>query len=285
MFQRLFVRSLSFALIAALLSGCSFATRFAYNNLDWLAKREIGKYVSLTREQKQDVDARFDPLWDWHRREELPRYAADLRALANAAQRGLTEQDLRGFLDTGEQWAARLAQRGLPDVAAVIASFDDAQIAEILDKVDEDNADYREKYIEPDEAKRRSNAAKRMRKSLDKRLGSLSSAQRQRVEQWANARQLNAEGWAAEQVRWRDDFAAVLKSRGEPGFAQRLQPLFENNPDELPPALFSSNAYNTRLWIDMILDIDASMSERQRVHLVDHIIEFAEDFEALAQVD
>ena len=285
MLQKLFVRGVSLLLVGALLGGCSFATRFAYNNLDWLSKREIGKYVSLNSEQKQDVDTRFDRLWAWHRAEELPQYAADLRKLAAAARRGFIEDDLRSFLDTGEAWAARLAQRGMPDVAAVIATFDDAQIAEILQQVDEENAEYREKYVEPDASERREASAKRMRKSLDKRLGSLSDSQRQRVAQWANARQLNAEAWAAEQVRWRDAFAAVLATRAEPGFAERLQPLFENNEDDLPPELLSSNAYNTRLWIDMILDIDASLSERQRAHLVEHITEFAEDFEALSRKD
>lgn len=285
MLQRILVRSLSLLLIATLLAGCSFATRFAYNNLDWLAKREIGKYVSLTREQKQDVDTRFDQLWDWHRQQELPQYAADLRALAAAARRGFTDVELRAFLDTGETWWVRLSARGLEDVAAVIATFDDAQVAEVLARVDKDNAEYREKYVDLPEDERRAASAKRMRKSLDKRLGSLRDDQRQRVEQWANARQLNAEGWAAEQARWRKQFEQVLATRAEPDFARRLQPLFENNEAQLPPALISSNAYNTRLWIDMILDIDASLSERQREHLVEHIVDFADDFQALSRKD
>ena len=285
MLQRVLVRGVSLLLLAALLAGCSFATRFAYNNLDWLAKREIGKYVSLTREQKQDVDPRFDALWAWHRTEELPQYAADLRRLATAVERGLNEDDLRSFLDTGEVWWGRLSSRGIDDVAAVIATFDDAQIVEVLEQVDEDNEDYREKYVELPEDERREASAKRMRKSLDKRLGSLRDDQELRVTQWANARQLNAEGWADLQLKWRAEFEQVLATRAEPGFAQRLAPLFENNEDELPPDLISSNAYSTRLWIDMILDIDASMSDRQREHLIEHITEFAKDFEVLSRND
>ena len=285
MLQQNALRSLTALLLVATLSGCSFATRFAYNNLDWLAKREIGKYVSLSSAQKQDVDVRFDALWDWHRREELPQYASDLRALAQAAQQGFTRDQLRAFLDTGEAWWARLSARGMADVAAVIATFDDAQIAEVLERVDEDYAEYREKYVDLSEDDRRDHSAKRMRKSLDKRLGSLRDDQRLRVTQWANARQLNAEAWAQEQLRWRKAFEQVLVTRTEPGFSDRLKPLFQNNEDELPPELLSSNAYNTRLWIDMILDIDKSLSPRQRAHLVDHIAEFAEDFEALSQRD
>ena len=31
----------------SLATGCSTATRFGYNHLDWFAKREIGKYFDM----------------------------------------------------------------------------------------------------------------------------------------------------------------------------------------------------------------------------------------------
>lgn len=266
-----------------MLGGCSLATRFAYNHLDWLASRELAKYVDLTRAQKADVETRFERLWAWHRTHELPVYARDLRALAGQARVGFTEQDLRGFLETGERWGQRLIDEALPDVATVMAGFSDAQIEQILEQIDEENAEYREEYVDLPEDQRRAQSAKRMRKSLRKRLGGLTGQQERRIERWANSRQLNAEGWAAVQDRWREDFAAVLRTRSEPGFAQRLAPLLAPDDDNLPPELLSSNAYNTALWIALILDIDASMTERQRMHLVDHILGFADDFQALSE--
>lgn len=283
MLQSILGRCLSLLLIAAMLGGCSFATRFAYNHLDWLASRELAKYVDLSRAQKADVETRFERLWAWHRQQELPLYAEDLNRLAQQARAGFTDQDLRDFLDTGERWGQRLIAQALPDVATVMAGFSDEQIADILAQVDEENAEYREEYVDLPEDERRAGSAKRMRKSLDKRLGSLSTAQKQRIEQWANSRQLNAEGWAGVQARWRDDFEAVLATRGNPGFAERLGPLLVPDDSDWPPELVSSNAYNTALWVDMILDIDASMTPGQRAHLVDHIEDFARDFKVLSE--
>ena len=56
------------------LVGCS-STTFFYNRLDFLLPWYLESYVDLNQEQRKNLNELLEPFFEWHREEELPKYA------------------------------------------------------------------------------------------------------------------------------------------------------------------------------------------------------------------
>ena len=56
------------------LVGCS-STTFIYNRIDFLLPWYLESYVDLNQEQRKNLNELLEPFFEWHREEELPKYA------------------------------------------------------------------------------------------------------------------------------------------------------------------------------------------------------------------
>ncbi len=75
-------------------TGCRFGVKVAYNRADWLIMRQLSDFACLTRGQRRNIESEISGFMAWHRKEELPIYASNLRELANAFEKGpLTKED------------------------------------------------------------------------------------------------------------------------------------------------------------------------------------------------
>jgi len=84
-------------LAAALLAGCTAA--FTYNHLDWLIPWYVDGYVDLSRDQRRDLKGRLEPLLQWHREEELLRYAELLDRIEHELAVPVTAATVQGWVD------------------------------------------------------------------------------------------------------------------------------------------------------------------------------------------
>lgn len=268
--------------VSLLLQGCSFATRFAYNHLDWLASRELAKYVDLNDAQEQWLEPRFNRFWDWHRDSQLPLYVADLRQLMGAVERGLTAEDLLTANARMEQHWVSATKALRSDAVALLRQLDDAQVAQMLERVDAKNQEFTDERLAVSEQERREQDRERARKWFDKRLGSVSLAQRESIEQWLNQRLDLSEHWQARREWWRASFADALARRDQAGAADELATLLFDSRSSWSDALREQVAVNQQLWLELTLEIERQASARQRRHLLEYLNELAEDFEALA---
>lgn len=268
--------------VSLLLQGCSFATRFAYNHLDWLANRELAKYIDLNDAQEQWLEPRFNQFWDWHRDSQLPLYADDLRQLMGAVERGLTRDDLLVANARIEQhWiSATEALRG--DAIGLLRQLDDAQVAQLLERVDERNQEFMEERLAVTEQERREQDRERARKWFDKRLGSVSLAQRESIEQWLNKRLDLSDQWQARRQWWRAAFADALARRDQAGASDELATLLFDSRSSWSDVLRDQVEVNQELWLELTLAVERQASDKQRQHLREYLGELAEDFEALA---
>ncbi|PWN56057.1 hypothetical protein DEH80_09605 [Abyssibacter profundi] len=267
----------------SLATGCSTATRFGYNHLDWFAKREIGKYFDMTAEQEDWFEQRFDTLWQWHRREQLPLYARDLRQLAEQARAPLSRDAIEQALAMVEAHINEALRRATDDTVTMLSMLNDDQVAAVLERIDKNIEDAAEELAEQDDIERREAAAKRVRKWMEERYGRLSREQRNLIDAWAGEREYSPEAWLARSRQWRDALAEALDQRQSSGFADRVTYLLFDDTALVPEPLEAERRRNRHRWLDLAAEISAMTSERQRDHLVEYISDFAEDFEALAQ--
>lgn len=266
------------ASFALLLSACS-APRLAYERADWLAGSRLDQYVELDAAQEQIFEREFDALWRWHRREELPRYRDDLRALAGRVGEPLGAAELAEWATRAEAHLQRSLQRAQPMSCTLVTSFDARQQASILARLDERLRKDRERYLERSPAEQQAAARKRLRRSVERWIGALDAQQARQFEAFADTRPARWAGWIAQRERWRMRLAEAFAQPRDAAFCAALQPLFLSpGRDAGVPRAAEANA---REWFDALAALSHTLSPAQREHLRAKLLALADDFEQL----
>ena len=271
------------ALVLALLTlaGCSLLG-IIYNRLDWAVGNELSRYVDLDDEQERLFEREFAALWAWHRSTELPAYARDLRALAAAADRPLTTDVVDAYSQRYLDLWVRVVRQGQAPICALLATLSDEQVGEMLDEAGEDLEKFERKYVRPGEAAVRRNAERDQVRVIRRWTGPLDKQQRLLVTHWALQRPYVSPAWLEYRRGWVAQFGKVLASRSEPGFCERFAPLVQDPGEQMPAALRELSDRNRQTWVQLLIDLSRTLSDKQRRHVKNKILEFAQDFEDLS---
>jgi len=234
------LRLLLITLLGLLLNGCS-AIRLGYGNADSLARWWIDQYIDMSPEQDALARERLARLHAWHRKTQLPDYAALLREGKKFVGGQPTTADAlalgEGILRRGRS----LAEQAIPDLADFLATVTPAQIDLMATRMAEKNADYtKEMQLAAGDLAQRKARYKRTLERAEYWFGDFGDAQkdalRQMVEgQGAEARFLYDERLRRQRewldlarqaqrerpprdrlVQWLRDYAARFDQPGEP---------------------------------------------------------------------
>ncbi len=263
-----------------LLTACS-TTRLAYDHLDILLRWEISDYVDLTAQQRKSLDADLYPLWSWHRRTQLPLYAADLRQLADAVQSGpLSVEQIEIFSAHVAQHWQDLVMETLPGYIRLNAGLNDAQIEGVIQKMSKDIDEAERRREKRSLQDRQKHLVNDMNQQLSDWIGRLNTRQRQLVAQWGAEALPETSAWATEQHAVLDRYAVLLASSSQIGFEDRMRNflLTQDNSDKSQ----SVDAVEKKRWIQLMADISATLEPAQRKHLRERLLGYAEEFEMLA---
>jgi hypothetical protein len=265
---------------ALLFAGCS-VTRLGYDHLDTLLRWQVGDYVSLDGRQKRDFDAEVRAVWTWHRRTQLPLYAAEFRRLAAQVQAGPVDRArLEALTDTIENWWIDLAGQAAPGFARLNADLDDAQVAEQLRNIGKEAERRARKRLRHNEREQRQYLVDDMDERLEQWIGTVDAAQERLLREWADGVPLPTPEQLQQRRARLDRYAALLAGRAQPGFEQRMRDYLAQPPGD---AAEQAQERAERLrWLQLLADISTTLQPRQREHLIKRLLGYAEDFEALA---
>jgi hypothetical protein len=268
------------AVYASLLTACSL-TRVAYNYADSIVPYMASTYLDLDAEQSKRLRPLIVRFHEWHRMNELPVYAALLRSASQRAAKGITPEDVEWGMDNMRSRYRRLAAKAAEDAAPVLATLEPPQRAVLEHKFAETNEKYATEYLSTDDAKRRRVQTKRM---VD-RFGTSPGADPTRK----RASALRARSRAPRRAALRGPAAlaarprrAAREHRDPKDLGPRLAHLFYH------PELRRSEEFSRedKRWNEdfgrLIADLDRTLSDRQRAHVVKRLSDYAEDFSALS---
>ena len=267
-----------------LLGSCNSMGRLAYNNLDTLLRYEIGRSVTLDAPQKRALDAAFHPLWQWHRQTELPRYAAQLRQLAQQAESGTLDA---AALSAHSAWVDErllaLLQQASPPLAGWLPGWSDAQVRRYVqnqhEQIDEAFAEYRDETV----AERRRRYTDEFNDTLEDWLGESLPAQRAAYAAHLDAAEARgALHPSRDGVKAREGvqrLAAALDTRGQPGLEQRLRDVFQP-PD---PAWRQDRQARRQRSLALLATLAATLDTDQRQHFARRLRHYAALCEQLAR--
>ncbi len=266
---------------ASVFLGACSAPRFAYERLDWIARWQVGRYVSLTDEQTARFDAGFAEAWQWHRREELPMWVAELRQLAATVDAPMPPERISALTERFSQSIGRVVARLAPLACTLGPSLSDRQVADILETIDEDNDEFREEQIEPTDAAVRKFNLKTLEKSLRRNFGALTPAQQARLRERNNARPSIAPEWLAYRQRWRAELATILEQRQSADFCPALTGLLLDGEtlwtEEQKEAFTADRAQ----WLALFAELAPTLTGEQRKRARQRLTETADDLARL----
>ena len=178
--------------VALAVAGCS-TIRFGYDKLPFLAGWEIDRYLDLAGDQEAIADRQVRAVHAWHRKAQLPKYAALLKQVegqvkaVDQADEPLTVDRVAGWRRAALATWPELVDQLAPGVAELAVTLTPAQLDHFEKALAEANRKIETEYFVGKPAKTlREARIKRSRERAESFLGPLTGPQLARVAQRAD---------------------------------------------------------------------------------------------------
>lgn len=266
----------------ALLSGCGPSVKLAYNNADTLLMWQVKRYVDLQPPQAQAVESGVARLHAWHRGQELPQIVGLLREARVVAADGLTGDEINRLLAAARTRYDVLADRASVDAAAVLASLTPAQRETLRQRLTEDNRRFAAEYVDTDAGRARRHRAKRVVANIERIYGDLRPEQRTMVQASSEAMPLTYADRLAHRERRQRELLRLLETHAS---ASTLQPALRRWLIDWEAGRTPGHVDRAQQVLDqsvqMVVDLDRSLTPGQRRTLMARLDGYASDFSTL----
>lgn len=267
-------------LLLVFLAGCS-STRFTYNRLDFLVPWYLGNYVSLDRDQRRLLKTELQPFLAWHREEELPRYIVLLDRIEGKLDRQLNAADVALLTVEAETAIGRLQDRALDWMLALGEELREDQMAEFFAGLQEQQAEYEEKYLERDEAAFRGDACERLADNARRYIGRLQREQKAGLAAACEDLRRSDSLWLEARAQWIARLELILQR--EPGWQETLREALARRGETVSEDYRSTYDHNAGVIQLAIASLLNSRSERQDAHLRRELGKLRRDLVALVE--
>jgi hypothetical protein len=254
--------------------------RMAYDNADTALRFMASSYFDLDSAQAEDMKQRIALFHEWHRKTELPAYAALMRSASERAARGITAEDVTWGLASVRARYRSFAVRAVEDAAPVLVTLSPDQIAVLERKFEDNNAKYQKDLLD---AERKRTQAKRVLERFRDFAGDLTPDQEARIELFVLAHQDHVALRFEDRRQLQREMVAAIRTHGDAReLGATLAEIF-SKPERRRTEAFIRN---DKAWDDdlgqLIVELDRSLSPKQRAHVVRRFSDYASDFAALA---
>jgi Family of unknown function (DUF6279) len=275
------------AAAALALSSCAALNvgtfNVAYEHADWLLQRMASHYVDFDAGQKQALQTGFRNLHAWHRTQELPLYADVMDAAAKRMERGLRRDDVVWMVrSVTERW--QVTSRHLAgDLTPVLATLTEEQVAQMERKLAEDNAKFAKTQLSPDIRKADKHRADWLNDQIVRWIGELTPAQKDRVTLAVKQTEDFPALRLAERRRRQANFLQLVRHTHDTrALGAALNDMLSTPREGAEEAYRRSAIHYEEQMVQLVLDLDRTLSPEQRSTAAARMRRYAENFRALA---
>ena len=270
------------ALLAAALGGCGIG--LVYPRLDTLGTWYVEGLVSLDDTQSTELERMLEARLDWHRDSELVRYATFLRGMSDSVQRRTDAGTWREAARQAEVFWRDLGAGLAPVAVALGPTLTDEQVDELLRSLAEQDDEEWEEYADRTPQQRIERRQKSWRRGIERYTGRLDASQRALVNARAAASGSAIPEWREYRRAWREELAATLRVRGDAAqFEPRITRLFAHPDDWWTPGYRAALERRRGELIDLLVELDATLTARQRAAAGREFTSLAAELEALSK--
>ena len=267
------------ALILTLfLGGCSSIT-FIYNQFDNLFPWYLQSYVDLDRDQKKYLDELLTPFFQWHRVEEMPKYAQIIGDLELAINDEIDIESIALITHNVEESWFRLEDQMIMWATPLARELSDEQINKFIQVLKTKTTQSEKKLLARNDQVYQSDSYKSLRKNLRRFMGSLTKDQLDLVKITSQEmRRVDAERIQSRKA-FNEKLSLILQR--EQGWEERLKKITHN--DELVAENYQSTyAFNTDLIQQLLVAILNSRNDKQDKKLRTQLSRYKTDINSLA---
>lgn len=279
------------AVLAALtlLAGCS-ALKLGYGQLPTLAYWWLDGYVDFDAAQGRRVREELQRWQEWHRRTQLPAYAAHLARVRDEASRAVSGAQVCRFSDETRALLEAAVEPALPAAAQIVATLTTVQLEQIDARYRERTAELREEMLPADPRQRLQASVRRAAKRFESFYGDLTATQRQLLEDALRESPFDAEDWFAQRDRRHREMLGVARAIGsgrspDTQAEQQLRQLLRRYAGRAPLSSTQRSAAVTAYNCELIARLHNSATAEQRQHFADKLAGWESDLRALVPQD
>ena len=264
--------------LALLLQACS-PTRIAYNNADVFLRWQANNYFDFQGEQSDELDRSLADFLAWHRTRALPKYARLGEEAAARMQRGITREDLEWSYDAVRAQIREALGAAAGETAGLLDRLSPEQIGHLEKRLAEENRKFAKEQVQGTVDERNRRRVKRNLERLEEWFGPLSDAQAERVRRYSERAPFSAGLRERDRKRRQEEFVAMLRAR-EAG--RRLAHWAQEWEAGREPAYAEASRATKHEYIQLLLDLDRTLSGEQRERAAARLRRFGSLFDSLA---
>lgn len=268
--------------ITVVMGGC--AVQWVYNQLDWLIPWYVRDYLDLNSTQNKWLKIQVGLHLDWHRRTQLPQYAAELNSIAQHIQsKSLNQDDVIHIMNDVDALGAQLVTEIMPDVVVLFKGSTDKQLEKLFEKIEHDNKEFKATYVDVDVHRQNELELKEATNFLKKWLGGLSAEQKDILQKWSEKWIPLKADLYSEQLHWQSEFRACLALRATPQVDICMAQLMLRSDSFYSEEYKRKYAFNLQLTYQLWLALNKSLNDKQRQRAVDRLHVLAQECLALSK--
>lgn len=265
--------------LLAVLQGCS-VTRVAYNNADVFLRWQANSYFDFQGEQSEELDQCLGAFLAWHRLKALPEYARLGEDAAARMLRGLKREDLEWSYDALRVQFREALGAAASATAGLLDRLNPEQIGHLEQRLAEENRKFAKEQVQGTVEERHQRRVKRNVERLEEWFGSLSDAQIERVRRYSARAPFSAELRERDRKRNQAAFVAMLRAREA---RLRLVQWTQGWEAGREPAYAEASRATRAEYVDLLLDVDRTLSAEQREHAARRLKRYATLFDSLSR--
>lgn len=275
---------LGFISILLTVTSCS-STRLGYGFLDTYIFWKIDSYVSLSPEQKAFTKAGINDFHAWHRKEQIPLYAAYMEQLKPK----LNNTNLSGIIihketDELQQLLDESINYFMPTLVDLAFSLSHDQIIELDRNLEKKRKKYTKQYVNIKNNKLYKKRIDDLCKYMDPFFGRYTSQQKEWLELWARQLIDYEERMVTQQENWSANLLSALKNRTtKPELHAQLKEIVLYRTDNWEPELNTILDKNQAATYALVATLVKSQTEKQRNKMNKKLDKYVRDFQHLSK--
>jgi uncharacterized protein DUF6279 len=267
------------SIVACIVTACS-SLRFAYENADTYLFFRANSYLDLDPKASDELDERVNEFFAWHRKNALPQYARISEEAARRVSKGLSREDLVWGYDSLVAHARQSLRVAAERIAPLLDRLTPQQVAHMEKRFAEDNRKFAREFLHGSEPERRKRRAKRVEERLEDWVGQLSAVQLEKIRQFSERTPLFDDLRARDRERMQGELVAMIHKREA---RKRLPDWIANWERGRDPAHLAASERFRQEYYTLLLEIDKTLTAKQRARAAANFRRYAEDFALLAR--
>lgn len=276
-------RLISLSLVLLVTTGCSFR-KLAFRNADLIASYEADRFFDPKgKSQNQQVESIIDDALARTRSSFLPRANVFLAEVKASTSDPLSEKEWQSLHDQAQQLRRDALTELLTLGAPFLVTLDKKQLTHLQNELEESNEDLvdlvESKNFEK-KFKQRQNRTMRFYKDL---IGSLTNEQKDTILKHTKQSREQVQQHLNGRREMQKSFVALIGKHRDATELQKSLQMWIDDPKTIGSADYEvARRERAERNENLMLEMDKSLSEKQRHHMLKEIDKWMKDFEQMA---